>query len=202
MRFESKHQYFKKMASKQNFLNLSKSLASRYQTYECVSQVGNPSHHPLFSSELNAGPSVILSQTELDHLKMQMSFSSDDLDEVKVAYSSKHVTVCGTKYVVSKSFLLVGADANMRPEFGLLKKIYIVKSSEVYFEIEMLETLQFEENLQAYIVQKPTLAQGYEFCAQHKLMDHNCYSLIIVDGVSYIPIEFDIDDLIDLHMQA
>ena len=67
------------------------------------------------------------------------------------------ITVCGTKYIVDHSCLLVESN-NSRPQFGLLKNIYIVNSSDVFFEREMPDTSQ--------ILWGPTLAQGYNICAQ------------------------------------
>ena len=81
MRFEVKHKYFKRLAVKQNFLNLSKSLATRYQKDECLSQVSDDSrNHPLFASELIVGPPKALSLAELAHVKRQITlFCGEDL---------------------------------------------------------------------------------------------------------------------------
>jgi hypothetical protein len=200
MRFEAKHRYFKRLATKQNFLNLSKSLASRYQNDECLSQNSDEcQNHPLFASELIVGPPKALSIPDLEHVKRQLiTFLGVDPSGYIMAYNCRHVTVCGTKYMVDNSYLLVET-VDSQPQFGVLKKIYILNSSELFFEIEMLEVLYFSEDLQAYHVQKPDVAQGYHFCRQTALLDHSCYGMVYVEGDMFIPIEYDISDLIDLH---
>ena len=51
MRFEAKHQYFKNMATIQNFKNICLSLAERCQLDQCGDFcVENPDCHPLFST--------------------------------------------------------------------------------------------------------------------------------------------------------
>lgn len=201
MRFEAKHKYFKRLAVKQNFLNLSKTLATRYQKEECISQVGDdPYHHPLFSSELSVGPPKALSHIDIFHLKRQISlFCGQDASNSFIsAYSSNHVTVCGTKYLINQCYLLVGFNFSM-PQFGLLKKIYIVNSTDIMFETEMLDTVKFDKDLQAYQVEQPCIAQGFEFCRQSDLIDYTCYGLVYMNETAYIPIEYDLFDLIDMN---
>ena len=56
--FESAHNYFKELARKQNFKNLAKSLAKRWQLKECSNfrdSMEDAKSHPLFSSEKKYG---------------------------------------------------------------------------------------------------------------------------------------------------
>ncbi|KAF3847279.1 hypothetical protein F7725_020307, partial [Dissostichus mawsoni] len=55
MRFESKHRFFKRWASKLNFKNICKTLVQLNQRFECSHNV-NGRQHPIFSNEKELGP--------------------------------------------------------------------------------------------------------------------------------------------------
>ena len=75
--FESAHSYFKKLARKQNFKNLTLSLAKWHQLLECCN-FGNdketPSSHPLFSTEKTFG---VLCEVKADELPVLQQSSQN-----------------------------------------------------------------------------------------------------------------------------
>ena len=73
--FESAHNYFKEIARKQNFKNLSKSLAERCQLNEC-SNFGDPNEkgnsHPLFSTERKYGVLTLAKESSRESLRSKL----------------------------------------------------------------------------------------------------------------------------------
>ena len=69
--FESAQNYFKEIARKQNFKNLTKSLAERCQMNECgnFADSDNPHSHPLFSTERQYGVLTPLSELSRKSLR-------------------------------------------------------------------------------------------------------------------------------------
>lgn len=62
------------------------------------------------------------------------------------------------------------------PVFGLIKDIFFINSSVIAFEYQRYETLNLNQDLLAYEVAVPTLAQATELV--HELIDYTSYFFI------------------------
>ena len=110
--FESKHRYFKKLAKKQNFINLPKSLAERCQLQECSNIFDSnegTSSHPLFSSEKEFGVLGTVPETDKRYLVL------------KNFHKCSWVTVYGTKFGKEGVIVCGIEDSIMLPIFAIIK---------------------------------------------------------------------------------
>ncbi len=196
--FESAHSYFKELARKQNFKNLTLSLAKRHQLLECCNfgdDQETPSSHPLFSTEKKFG---VLRDVKADELPvLQQRFTESGLlpgVQLAKVFSATWVVLNGTKF--SKHAVIAVGVTNdpPLPVFGQLRQIWVV-SKFVYFEVSIFETSCLDFVHQAYLVKKvnPDVVQvvPYEI-----LLDYNVFHVKADNqGNTYVSVKYDIDDI-------
>lgn len=108
----------------------------------------------------------------------------------------------GQKFVCNQCEIAFGV-ANIMPEFGTLKSIWITEEriddseiQRIYFNLQMFETLSFNEEILSYHVAYPSMPQGHELIHIDNMLIH-C-PLHVYRGQQqkyYIPIPFDFVDL-------
>ena len=200
MRFEAKHKQFKSLARKINFKNVTKSLAEDYQKSESIfNGIENDEDHPLFSSERIIGHTKIS-----DNLQQESELVSSFFPEIgciQSIYFCSSVVLYGTKYVANQCVLALSC-TEFLPIFGILKKIGIVSTSNdqnMIFYFETFETKFFDDDMKAYVVEKPNVAQGYDLKKPDQCIDFACYSLVTHKDETYIPIRYDLTSLIEIN---
>lgn len=203
MRFEARHRYFKDLAPLQNFKNICLSLAERYQLDDCANLCNdNASHHPLFQSEKELGPSKKLERDMLNDFHQRMVnaglfLNPEVLDQI---YSIRWIKLHGAKYVTSKG-CVIAVDANFSsrmPLFGQLENIWLA-NEQIIFEFTPLKTLEFCSSLMAYKVKRIDFSST-EFCFYNRMLDFNIYSLAKLNDGLYITLKYDLKDIIELHI--
>ena len=204
--FESAHNYFKEMARKQNFKNLSKSLAERCQLNDC-SYFGddkeNPASHPLFSTERKYGVLHHVLEASKASLRNKLNkfglLPGVELDNV---YKSSWVICHGTKFAKDGVIIYSIDQSLMLPRFASIKEIWVT-CDFVYFECMSLETLCFSNTYQAYKVQELSSASCQIICAYENLVDYNVFH-IHKDCIKelYIAVKYDIKDLMAQHLEG
>ena len=199
--FESVHNYFKQLASKQNFKNLVVSLATRHQFLECANfgdACENPNAHPLFSTERKFGVLKESSKQTIERLRQMFDqFSLLPGINLDCACNVSWVTLHGTKYC-KKANILVRISADSLPEFGEINNIWII-CDFVYFEVTLYKTIAMSLRYQAYQVEISDSKETY-ICPYERLVDFNVYHTKCSDGASYIPIKYDLNDIIDEYL--
>lgn len=203
MRFEARHQYFKDLATRQNFKNICLSLAEQCQYDDCAHFINeDPSTHPFFAGDKELGPTK-----EVDHGEKRDFLHSvaeaglfANLKVLTTISKAKWIRMYGTKYVSYKVCILaVNATFIPRaPVFGKLKSIWLA-DEHVVFEYEPYRTLTFNEYLMAYQVEELTNGRT-EFCHVTTMLDYNVYSTQKLDGRIYVPLKYYLGDLIDQHV--
>lgn len=199
--FESAHIYFKRLAQNQSFKNLNVSLAKRHQLLEC-SYFGdsneNPSSHPLFSTEFQHGVSLKVTNEMENHIKSLLA-KSQCLPGIEVNYLHRMswVVMYGTKYL-RDGFLAVSATQfRLLPIFGLIEEIWLIHGY-IYFEVNVYETICFEQNVQAYLVKATTETR---LSSYESLVDFNVFHLKKdFTGNLYLPVKYNIDDIVEEHI--
>ncbi|XP_062863880.1 uncharacterized protein LOC134325564 [Trichomycterus rosablanca] len=189
MRFEAKHSYFKQWAPKLNFKNVCKSLAKHNQFLECCQhEIGI--EHPIFATERELGPVTDISNTDYVKAKFRDFFNMDISQSV---VSVKWLILNGNKYISGKSLIIADVNDTL-PVFGLVKDIFLVDSSFVAFEYQRYETLHFDNNLLAYEVAVPAIAQATELV--HELLDHTSYFPVNFKDSVFVPIKYTLCDVL------
>jgi len=75
-----------------------------------------------------------------------------------------------------------------------------VISDFVYFEVDLMSTLSFDKQYQAYNVEymNPSFFKYYSY---NSIVDYNVFHIkTTADGNMYIPVKYDIDDLLEEHL--
>ena len=85
------------------------------------------------------------------------------------------------------------------PVFVKLENIWFL-DEEIIFEFSPLETLGFDGNLIAYKVAEPLPDDVTKFCHFKRLLDYNVYSLQKLTNGLYIPLKYDLRDIIREHI--
>lgn len=200
MRFESKHNFIKeRMIGCHNFKNIEKSIAERCAMYECTLNLCDK--HPLFNNDCMFGKTKPVLQIENSREKLS-SFFGIDANQVRSVHEVGWILYKGQKFVCNQCEIAFGV-ANSMPEFGTLKSIWITEEriddleiQRIYFNLQMFETLSFNEEILSYHVAYPSMPQGHELIHNDNMLIH-C-PLHVYRGQQqkcYIPIPFDFVDL-------
>ena len=116
-------------------------------------------------------------------------------------FVTNHVTLKGIKYVCQCSFVAVET-CNALVNLGQIMTIYIVNQTAV-FAVKMFDTLYFDDNMQSYCLQEPDNPEGLVLVQPSQLVDHtNFFSINDYDGQLYVPIKYDMTDVIELHQKG
>ena len=183
MRFEGKHAYFKDLAKKiRNFKNIPYSLATRNQQMESANfiQIGDnqPDMHPWSKEDIRFGNYTVLRGNHAVDAESYISrFYDIHLDlHVQSIFQCNQIEIYGTKYKPGlNNFLLFSLDDAGFPLFGCLKKIWFIEDNGCYFVMEVFNTINFNENLNAFKIEAQELASGYEIASHSQLKDHHVY---------------------------
>lgn len=195
MRFEGKHKDFKRIAKNASFKNIALSLAKSEQR-SMMAKLANPESHGLFNNMIK-GPSTYLNGENLAFAKEQFCQVSQVPQEV-IAHilDCKSVTIYGTKYIPNECCLFVRCE-NEKPIFGDLLGIWMTNDNNVLFRVSELETLAFNDTLNAYHVEKLGQAMGLHYITPVSLLSHEIFHKWELNQKLYINIKYDLSDLCD-----
>ena len=199
--FESANCYFKKIALKQNFKNISQSLAKRCQLLDCV-HFGNGDSHPIFSTERKVGKlSKLLDEQKLEVRNAMDKFGLLPSIDISIAFSASWIILLGTKYCKGAIVAAFATSDRLLPTFGVIENIFVV-SDFVYFDLKLFSTMHFEQCLQAYNVEEVTNEDNQFICSYESLVDYNVFHIIEFNNSLYISVKYDIDDLVEEHYKG
>lgn len=203
--FESAHNYFKELAHKQNFKNLAKSLAERCQLKECGNfgdSTEDVRSHPLFSSERKYGSLSLAGESARTVLREKFDrFGLMPGTQLEHVYKATWVVCHGTNFRKSGVIMYDIDQDLLSPMFGVIKQIWSV-SDFIYFEYSPVETLCFSKRFQAYHVRE-TVAAETGIASYESLVDFNVFHTHEDnEGEAYIPVKYDVDDLIEQHAKG
>ncbi|CAJ1050800.1 uncharacterized protein LOC127420693 isoform X2 [Xyrichtys novacula] len=163
------------------------------QLYECSQNVQEK--HPIVASELEMGPVSEVKNVQYVEGKMRDFFG---IERVEYVVSVTWIMQCGNKYTRGKSLAITNV-INGTPEFGLVKNIYIVNSSMYCFECQPLSTVGWSNQYLAYEVEVPYQAQANIFVDAGNLVDYMPYYYVTFKNRKYIPMKYDLTDIIAHH---
>ena len=194
MRFEAKHQQFKKIPKiTKNFKNLPKTLAERHQSGVRADSIplstdGTPSDHPLFRREFICGAQKKqLNQQDMDDandcIKRFYPLFERELD--KPLFQAASVTIHGTCYKKDDNTILLAEITDSRPVFGSLVNIWVY-GSFVFFSLKLYETVGFSPNLVSYEIKDEELPSGLFVIEVEDLQMTSVMHLYKHDGCKYV----------------
>ena len=151
MRFEGKLKYFKGIAQRGNFKNVSLSLAKRHQrwlSYQLYSE-------NFFIHEVTRGPIIqsILIKDECDSAQLARHLFSQHsiyVAEDDMCLSLRWVLVNGIKYAQEDCYLITNVEDDGTPHFGYITRIISLNLSKVYFIIAKCIMHAYNPHLLAY----------------------------------------------------
>ena len=194
--FEAAHKYFKRIAQKQNFKNICLSLMKRYQRLVCMEfDLDNNSfvNPPLLSSALKCGVIKSISEEEKNRIVALLPQT-----EIRSVSKLSWVSLFGTKYT-KDSFLIISASENpITPHFGKIEVVWLIDGI-VYFELCSVDTIKFEDNLQAYLFQE-SLCNDLSMLRYDKIVDYNVIFPKELHGLNYLQPKYFLDDILKEHL--
>jgi len=188
MRFEAKHSFFKDLARKmKNFKNLPYSLAFRHQSKQFADNIAIDDQfdsHPLMpdvKDDITFGATKqIKDEQSIRYIRNSLkTFYGLDIVENDAFFNINSVNIHGTLYKPGTNTYLITKFDNT-PNFGRLMKIWGVHGHGVFFLLHMMDTLGFNEDLNAYQIDEPDLPQGNEVLSPRDLANqkvHHAYKL-------------------------
>lgn len=88
------------------------------------------------------------------------------------------------------------------PQFGVVHDIWLI-GDYVYFGVDLVQTVCFDYHHQAYQVTERTDNEKSVICSFESLVDFNVFHMKRDHrGNKYIPVKYDIDDLIEEHVEG
>ena len=185
MRFEAKHQQFKKIPKiTKNFKNLPKTLPERHQNGVLADSLPlsgdkavSANDHPLFRKELlvakDSTYTKLLVGVERGEAKRYISRFSPNVEEFTSElplYQAASVTIHGTCFKQDRNTILLAELKDSNPVFGSIEKIWLF-GTYVSFGLKLYDTVDFAANLNAYRIKEELLPGGLLIIeAQHLLL--------------------------------
>ena len=206
MRFESKHQFLKERAgNSKNYKNLEKSLAVRSAMYECALNVSEK--HLLFHNDLIVGKSSV--PTNIAEVKQMVnSFFGTEVNCIKHLHNVSWIIINGQKFIPLKCEVAFGQSEGLL-EFGNLCNILITQEESngiiqqnVYFELEMYETICFDETVQSHVVELCRQAHTRELVKTSSIFVPVPLHAYKLDNSLYIPVTYDTTDVVKYRKQS
>jgi hypothetical protein len=131
-----------------NFINISKSLAHRYQEYQCYNLLNKEAY---FREETTVGKTKGKSIQDL-YYKDTLLAKLPTMTEDQFMGITTTAEVLGTVYK-AQCCVLIGYHLDL-PQFGQVQDILVVENLQVYLVVEVLNTCCFSDHHHSYEVIK------------------------------------------------
>jgi hypothetical protein len=186
MRFESKHQYFKKVIARlHNFINVTTTMAKRHQLLQTYELWGSD---VLGASVHSIGKTTVLSVTSLPSL-LQASLTERfniEFVEIETFASSSKVMFDRVKVNVGHVFVFKCVEEEEVPAFILVKFIINIRGTWVMCG-RLLISNEFISHYHAY---KVTLGDGWVTMLPSQLHDHESHLMFEINNSTYVSIKY------------
>ncbi len=185
MRFEAKHQYFKKVARQTAcFKNISKSLAKRHQMRQCWEMLGE---EMLIASNqsLSKSVSTLFSKLSEDIQIAIANCTNIDINANELVTSVKSLQLNNVKYKVNNVFVLQTVQEEHIPVVMYLKKIICVRDCW-FFCGKLCFAEQFNAHLHAYKIRQ----DGWIACQPDAFLDYSTHDRFVIEGEEYFNMRY------------
>ena len=200
MRFEAKHQQFKKIPKiTKNFKNLPKTLSERHQSGVRADAIplsgcktASANDHPLFRKELLVAKgstyTKLLDGVERDEAKMYICRFYPNVEEFTSEfplYQAASVTIHGTCFKQDCNTILLAELKDSNPVFGSVEKIWLF-GTYVFFGLKLYNTVDYTTNLNAYQIKEEELPSGLFIIEAQQLLLPSVMHIYNHNGNQYI----------------
>lgn len=120
------------------------------------------------------------------------------IEHIEHIVAVKWIIQCENRRTGGKS-LVISNVINGTPEFAIVENIYVANSFVYSFECQTLTTVGWNNPYLAYEVKMPCLAQANIFIDAEELIDYTAYSCVNFNNKKYIPVKYDLTDVIKYH---
>lgn len=192
MRFEAKHNYFKKLIDcVNNFKNIAFSLARRHQALQAYLLQSSAGNYLRTSLEVGPGTKTTVRDSCFEH---ELQAIYPQINENSNLTITSWSIVFGTKYC--KGHVIVAGIRHATPIFGEINKVLVLDGSEVLLQYAPLRVIQFTTHLNAYEVER---GNGMSFIKQSDLEDFHPLGLCRGFGCNstrfYVILKYNVDCL-------
>ena len=183
MRFESVHQYFKRLTQcTKNFKNLTQTLSNRYQNLKAF-QLSNLEFFPL-EFDITSGASVVINTLGE---KLSSLLINDMVDGDEKVYITSSVELGQVKYSCGSILIhKLADDLVSTPQFVEICKLVKIRSKWVILASKF-KTLGYENKLHSYTIRR---TENYLKILPGEEIDHSLLGIYCVDGISVIPLKY------------
>lgn len=207
MRFEAKHQTFKKIPKvTKDYKNLPKTLSERHQSGVRADSIplvdDDASDHPLFRGDFTVGRGSTFSRVLEDRDREAAARYIErfyptfaELSEA-IMFQVGSVTVHGTCYKADLNTILLAEMGNSLPVFASLMNIWVCETY-VFFGLKLYETVEFASNLHAYEIKEEEMPSGLFVVEIKDLVIPSVMHIYKHDGCMYICPREDPNALVD-----
>lgn len=207
MRFEAKHQTFKKIPKvTKNFKNLPKTLSERHQSGIRADSIpladDDASDHPLFRGVFTVGrgstSSRVLEDRDREDVARYIERFYPTFGELSEAiiFQVGSVTIHGTCYKAHLNTILLAEMAHSLPVFAPLMNIWVCETY-VFFGLKLYETVEFASSLHAYEIKEEEMPSGLFIIEIKDLVIPSVMHIYKHDGCMYICPREDPNALVD-----
>jgi len=186
MRFEAKHQYFKKVATSINcFKDITKTLAKRHQMRQSYELSGS---EVLMPADRALSRTVALKYGKLSEpIRESVSVAvQDDFDVAEVITSATKICVNNVVYKVACVYVLGTIEEEAVPVFVCIKHIFSIRGTWILCG-HLLTPYSFSKHFHAYVV---TEDSSWVSCRPGQLVDHTSHDSFDVEGQRYISMRY------------
>jgi len=165
MRFEAKHNFFRRLSHIVcNFRNVCKTMATRHQLMQCYNFYTQKS---IDSQSVQVGPGSVIFLADVDHGQAIASLLGKGV--LEDIFLAKWVRIHGVLYR-SEMFLVLAVNSEGCPIFCQIKHVFVIAGIP-YFAVEQWQSDHFDRHYYAYCINKAEPAQMLVLCTQ-ALLDY------------------------------
>lgn len=190
MRYESKHQYFKNIASKcRNFVNITLTLSNRHQMKQCW-EFSSDRFLGDFENALSKSISMPFSSLPRDlqnSLKLNQSFEDVQFQD-KVLQRVSSLSVNGVKYALEDVFVVGHVHTEAIPSFLKIKYILNIETFWVLCG-KLLLPWSYDNHFHAYHV---TVDNDWILLSPGNELDHQALDTYFVDDRLYVSLRYSV----------
>ena len=196
MRFEAKHQTFKKIPKiTKNFKNLPKTLSERHQSGVHADSIplayDDASDHPLFCGDFTVGRGSTFAQVLEDRDRVDVARYIErfyptfgNLSEA-IIFQVGSVIIHGACYKADLNTILLAETGHSLPVFASLMNIWVCET-HVFFGLKLYETVEFASNLHAYEIKEEEMPSGLFIMEVKDLVIPSVMHIHMHDGCMFI----------------
>ena len=166
----------------------------KHQKVECANSIVFDEYTDtslLFGREEHNGKVKVLVGAEATSVKDSIErFYNVEWSDENHLFQTNAVTITGTLYKPGKNTLLhFSNNEEGLPEFGRLIKIWQVLDLGTFFVMQPMETVAFDLDMNAVIIEESSLPQGNQISRHEDLPSYHVHHAYTLSGKLHVPLK-------------